>query len=76
MRAPPEYRCTRCEKVADRDQLTVKRVSFHTMGRENKRLRQRTLGWLCRDCREKDPEWNKDDARVGRAWYPDESRTG
>lgn len=68
----PEYRCTKCDRPTERDQLAVKRVMFTTMGRGFKKLRQRTEGWLCPECREADSAWKMEDARQGRAWYPDE----
>lgn len=68
-----DYRCSKCDQPTPREQLTVKRVMFTTMGSKAKRLRIRTEGWLCPTCRENDPMWQMEDARRGRAWYPDDS---
>lgn len=55
-----EYVCTRCAKVAeDRDDLTVKKVSFHGMGAHARTFRSRVIGWLCPDCLKVDPDWNR-----------------
>lgn len=53
-----DYECTRCGGSFKRDALTVKRVDFATMGEGFKRLKTRTVGWLCKSCREIDPDWN------------------
>lgn len=55
----PEYRCTRCGREAPRDELTVKRASFHEMGANGRRKASRTTDWLCPDCLSEDKDWNR-----------------
>ncbi len=52
-----EYKCTVCGKQEIREDLTVKRVSFQTMGVKWKILRSRVVAWLCDDCRDADEVW-------------------
>jgi len=55
------YACTKCGKdVPDRDRLTVKKASFHTMGARAKTIRSRVIHWLCPDCLKVDPDWNRE----------------
>lgn len=56
---PGAYKCSRCGQEKARDELVVYRVQFMTMGKPNKTLRSRVLGWLCQSCVEKDPAWNR-----------------
>lgn len=51
-----KYRCTGCGAEPGRDKLTIKRAQFATM--DNKTVKTRTVGWLCPDCLESDPEAN------------------
>lgn len=53
-----KYQCTVCKKTVPRDELTAKRISFQTMGMRFKTLRSRVIGWLCKECLEKDETWN------------------
>lgn len=55
----PDYRCTKCQKPTERELLTVRRVSFHEMGSQQKRKGSRVTDWLCPSCLGQDPEWNK-----------------
>lgn len=70
-----EYRCTNCNRDVGRDNLTVKRVEFCTMGEKFRRLRSRTVAWLCNACREADPAWTAENyyAAPGTKDSPDES---
>jgi hypothetical protein len=52
------YACTQCGNEVGRDNLTVKRVEYATMGEGYKKLRVRTVAWLCNPCREADPPWS------------------
>ena len=55
-----EYACTRCGRVVeDRDDLTVKKASFHAMGSKARTFRSRVVAWLCPDCLRKDADWNR-----------------
>jgi hypothetical protein len=57
------YVCSNCgSEVEDRDKLTVKKVSFHTMGnppKGGKTIRSRVIDWLCPDCLIKDDVWTR-----------------
>lgn len=53
------YTCTSCGRETPKKHLTAKRVDFSTYGRNSKRLRTRTVGRLCPECRDKDPAWNQ-----------------
>lgn len=53
-----EYRCTSCGIETNREDLTVKRVSFQTMGVRFKMLKSRNRAWLCQSCLEQDDDWN------------------
>ena len=52
------YTCSNCGKETNKRHLTAKRVEFSTYGKGSKRLRTRTVGRLCPDCRDSDPVWN------------------
>ena len=52
------YDCTSCGRTTARDDLTVKRAQFVTMGMGATNLRSRVIAWLCPPCLEKDREWN------------------
>ena len=52
-----DYKCTECGNKPGRENLCVKRVSFNEIGRNGKRLKTRTVAWLCEDCRNIDPAW-------------------
>jgi len=51
------YSCTVCGKTKKRDQLTVKRVEFASMGEGYKTKKRRTVGWICEPCLTQDPDW-------------------
>lgn len=53
-------KCTGCGNTFHREQLTVKRAVFDTMGQKYKRLKSRTVGWLCAPCLEGDPDWTQE----------------
>jgi hypothetical protein len=61
-----KYKCSSCGEVTERDDLLAKKVLFTTMGEGARIKRSRVVGWLCPNCREKDPEWNRESS-VGRA---------
>lgn len=52
------YTCTKCGQDTPREKLTVKRVSFQTMGVGFRTLKSKVVGWLCPVCREADDLWN------------------
>lgn len=52
-----DYRCTRCKTATKREELTVKRAVFLTMGEKPKTLRSRVVEWLCKTCLVSDPAW-------------------
>lgn len=55
-----EYACTRCKRVVeDRDDLTVKKASFHAMGAKARTFRSRVTAWLCPECLRDDIDWNR-----------------
>ena len=51
------YDCTLCGKKQKRDDLTVKRSVFMTIGKRPYVLRSRTVAWLCPACLAVDPGW-------------------
>ena len=54
------YACTKCgTEVTDRDRLTVKKASFHTMGARARTIRSRVTFWLCPACLKADEDWNR-----------------
>ncbi len=55
-----KYKCTACGKDVGRDNLTVKRAYFTTMGGKFKTLRSRAVAWLCQSCRDNDFDWNRE----------------
>lgn len=55
-----KYICTNCHRLTKgRDDLTAKRITFSTVSNGQKLLRSRTIAWLCHECREADPDWNR-----------------
>lgn len=52
------YKCTNCNAVIPREQVTVVNVQFKTPGSGPKVLKSRTTHWLCPSCLEVDPVWN------------------
>jgi len=54
------YVCSKCGAKTEREDLTVLRLSFLTMGTGPKVKKSRTLGWLCENCIEIHPLWNLD----------------
>jgi hypothetical protein len=59
-----EYKCTECDAITPREELTVKRVVFRQMGEFGRTLKGRVVGWLCPDCRDKDAVWLDQSTRV------------
>lgn len=53
-----DYACSRCGRAVDRDDLTVKKAEFATIGERYKRIRVRTTDWLCRGCLAEDADYN------------------
>ena len=53
------YECSRCGSRIDRALLIAKRVLFQKVGKHQKIMRSRTVGWLCPDCIKIDPDWNR-----------------
>jgi hypothetical protein len=53
-----QYKCSVCGREEQREDLTVKRVSFQTMGIKFRTIRSRVVAWLCDDCRSEDVAWN------------------
>jgi hypothetical protein len=51
------YRCGWCGNEKPRDDLLRVIVGFQTI-KPVKLVRQRTLGWICGNCRENHPNWN------------------
>jgi predicted RNA-binding Zn-ribbon protein involved in translation (DUF1610 family) len=54
------YRCTGCNEVIPREQMTVKHAVFKTPGTGPKVIKSRTTEWLCPPCLAKDADWNID----------------
>jgi hypothetical protein len=52
--------CTVCSKPTPRDNLVVKRVEFVTMGNNFKRLKVRSVAWLCPTCLKADPHYQQE----------------
>lgn len=52
-----EYRCGTCGQITLRELLTVKKVVFTELGSGAKIVKSRTVGWLCNECIEKDPDF-------------------
>lgn len=55
-----KYTCTRCGARPGREKLTVKRAVFTTMGNGFKTLKSRATDWLCENCRNADPDWQRE----------------
>lgn len=55
-----QYKCSQCGRDVGRENLYVKKVSFHRMGKGGNMIKQRSVAWLCRDwCVPKDPAWQQ-----------------
>lgn len=63
----PSYGCTRCGAPVGRDQLTVKKVLFTTMGEGPRTKKARVLEWLCDSCMQRDPDFNREKFSAPRA---------
>lgn len=59
MALQPSNTCSNCGRVANREQLTVKKVQFSEMGQGAATLRSRVVAWLCNSCLESDMDWNR-----------------
>jgi hypothetical protein len=55
-----DYSCTCCGAEVGRENLTVKRAFFTTMGKPPTTIKSRTVAWLCQPCLDKDPDWTLD----------------
>lgn len=64
--ANKSYRCSVCGREKKREELTVKKVNFQTMGQGARIIRSRVLGWLCKSCLSNDPVWNQQDLKGAR----------
>jgi hypothetical protein len=53
-----DYACTRCGAFTPRDDITVKKVVFTTMGSRGNVFRTRAVDWLCETCLGKDKQYN------------------
>ncbi len=53
-----EYRCGTCQQVTLRELLVAKKVVFTGLGAGAKIIKSRTVGWVCDECVEKDPDFN------------------
>lgn len=53
----PEYICTGCEQMFDREELTVKKAVFLEMGVGARTKRSRVVAWLCPGCLRKDGQY-------------------
>lgn len=53
-----DYACTVCGKITPRDELSVKKVVFTTMGSRGNVFRTRAVEWLCDTCLYADAEYN------------------
>lgn len=62
---PRNYKCDYCGREVDRSNLFVKQVSFREMGRGGKLVRQRSVGWICKDlCLAKDKAWQQEPLKL------------
>lgn len=55
-----DYRCTKCNQPTLKALLTVKKVVFSPIGAGTKITKSRTVEWLCNECLELDPDWNRE----------------
>lgn len=54
-----DFKCTKCGKDTDRDDLMVKRVQFRDMGETGAIRKTRVTDRLCPDCLNLDPDWQR-----------------
>ena len=55
-----EYRCSCCGQITLKDLLQAKKVIFSPIGAGAKITKSRTVAWLCNECVEVDPDWNRE----------------
>ncbi|AMS03457.1 hypothetical protein SEA_BENCZKOWSKI14_64 [Gordonia phage Benczkowski14] len=53
-----DYACTGCGAIVPRDNLSVKKVVFATMGSRGNVFRTRALEWFCDRCLYNDDDYN------------------
>lgn len=56
----PHYACTRCEAPTKREDLTVKKALFTTMGVGAQTKKARVTDWLCQSCLRVDSDYNRE----------------
>lgn len=52
--------CAVCKQKFPKEHLVAKRVEFWAFTKPAKRLRSRTVAWLCTDCMTKDPAYQQE----------------
>ncbi|HEY6021731.1 MAG TPA: hypothetical protein VIY48_18235 [Candidatus Paceibacterota bacterium] len=55
-----EYKCTSCGQPQSRSDLIVKKVVFLEMGAGGRTIKSRVIHWLCRVCKSRDVDWNRE----------------
>lgn len=58
----PHYsdnKCTNCGNHCSKELLTIRKVIFTARTQPSKVLKSRTTDWLCEECRDEDPDWNR-----------------
>ena len=53
-----KYKCMTCEQERPRSDMLAVRISFSEI-KPVKIIKSRVVGWMCSDCRELDPYWNR-----------------
>lgn len=56
----PHYACTRCTAPTKREELTVKKALFTTMGEGPKTKKARVVDWLCGKCLTEDFDYQRE----------------
>lgn len=54
-----EDRCSECGAICSAELLTIKRANFSPRTASAKIKRSRVMAWLCEDCLDVDPDWNR-----------------
>jgi hypothetical protein len=54
-----EDRCSGCGDITSPERLTIKRANFSSRTASSKIKRSRVVAWLCDECLDKDPDWNR-----------------
>lgn len=55
-----EYKCTECKQVTLKKLLYAKKVVFSPIGAGTKIIKSRTVAWLCNECIELDPDYQRE----------------